>query len=69
VYPKEGDWRRGPDVRERPVACQAGDEAPNCEAKDDGGGFHEWAAELLDYDDGDKDGEAETDELWVAPVF
>lgn len=67
MYPKERDSWRGVDIGLRPVACCTGDGTANCETEDDGCGFHERGTELLDDDYGDKDGETEANELWVAP--
>ena len=61
VHPEEGDGWCGADVGERPVACQPGDQTPERETQDDGCGFHEGGAELLDDDHGYEDGEAEAD--------
>ncbi len=67
MHPEEGDGWRGGDVAAGPVACCAGDDASDCKSEDDGCGFHERGAELLDYYYSDEDAEAEADELWVAP--
>jgi len=68
VDPEEGDYWCGVDVFAGPVAGCAGDGAADCEAEDDGGGFHEGGAELFDDDYGDEDAEAEADEFGVAPA-
>lgn len=67
--PEESDGGRGVDVFAGPVTCCTGDGTADCEAEDDGCGFHDWGAELLDYDYGYEDAEAEADEFWVSPLY
>ena len=65
--PDEGGGGGGGDARGGEVAGCAGDDAADQEADDDGAGFHDGTPEAFAEDDGDEDGEAETDVLGAAP--
>ena len=67
VHPhKRGDGG-GVDTRTVKVTCRGADDAACKEADDDRGGLHDGRAEALAEDDGDEDGEAETEILGAAP--
>lgn len=67
MNPDERRGGSGVDARAVKVATCGGDDAAHQQADDDGGRLHDGASEALAQDDGDEDGESQTDELGAAP--
>jgi hypothetical protein len=67
VYPNKGCRGRSIDSTAVEVTTGTGDDAANEQTDDNSGGFHNRRTEALAYDDGDKDGETETNKFSAAP--